>query len=130
MICKYVDAEGCPQRISCFSQFAGQLGHWTPVFPEPGGTCTTTGQVCDYVEQIGDNLPMVAHLECDASGQWQFKNPCPPTLPAEGAPCANSNTTCPYAEFGAACAFLCSAQAGYITGQNLLIDGGTFPGAF
>ena len=32
-------------------------------------------------------------------------------------------------EFGAACAFLCSAQAGYITGQNLLIDGGVFPGA-
>ena len=34
------------------------------------------------------------------------------------------------AEFGAACAFLCSTQAGYITGQNLLIDGGFFPGAF
>jgi 3-oxoacyl-[acyl-carrier protein] reductase len=33
-------------------------------------------------------------------------------------------------EFGATCAFLCSAQAGYITGQNLLIDGGAFPGAF
>jgi 3-oxoacyl-[acyl-carrier protein] reductase len=33
-------------------------------------------------------------------------------------------------EFGGACAFLCSAQAGYITGQNLLIDGGAFPGAF
>ncbi len=32
------------------------------------------------------------------------------------------------AEFGAACAFLCSAQAGYITGQSLLIDGGSFPG--
>jgi len=32
------------------------------------------------------------------------------------------------AEFGAACAFLCSAQAGYITGQNLLLDGGAFPG--
>lgn len=28
------------------------------------------------------------------------------------------------AEFGEACAFLCSAQAGYITGQNLLLDGG------
>lgn len=33
-------------------------------------------------------------------------------------------------EFGAACAFLCSAHAGYITGQNLLMDGGAFPGAF
>jgi 3-oxoacyl-[acyl-carrier protein] reductase len=32
------------------------------------------------------------------------------------------------AEFGAACAFLCAAQAGYITGQNLLIDGGAYPG--
>ena len=31
-------------------------------------------------------------------------------------------------EFGAACAFLCSAQAGFITGQSLLIDGGAFPG--
>jgi 3-oxoacyl-[acyl-carrier protein] reductase len=34
------------------------------------------------------------------------------------------------AEFGALCAFLASAQAGYITGQNILIDGGSFPGAF
>jgi 3-oxoacyl-[acyl-carrier protein] reductase len=33
-------------------------------------------------------------------------------------------------EFGAACAFLASAHAGYITGQNLLIDGGAYPGTF
>ena len=32
------------------------------------------------------------------------------------------------AEFGHACAFLCSAHAGYITGQNLLIDGGVYHG--
>jgi len=31
-------------------------------------------------------------------------------------------------EFGAACAFLCSQQAAYITAQNLLIDGGAYPG--
>jgi 3-oxoacyl-[acyl-carrier protein] reductase len=33
-------------------------------------------------------------------------------------------------ELGDACAFLCSASAGYITGQNLLLDGGLFPAAF
>ncbi len=33
-------------------------------------------------------------------------------------------------EFGAVCAFLCSAHAGYINGQNLLLDGGAFPGTF
>jgi len=31
-------------------------------------------------------------------------------------------------EFGAACAFLCSVQASYISGQNLQLDGGTYPG--
>lgn len=33
-------------------------------------------------------------------------------------------------EIGAYCAFLCSVHAGYITGQNLLIDGGAYPGTF
>ncbi|MBW5810334.1 SDR family oxidoreductase [Burkholderia sp. COPS] len=33
-------------------------------------------------------------------------------------------------EFGAACAFLCSVHAGYITGQNWLLDGGAYPGTF
>ena len=31
-------------------------------------------------------------------------------------------------EFGLACAFLCGAKSGFITGQNLLLDGGAFPG--
>ena len=33
-------------------------------------------------------------------------------------------------EFGDACAYLCSAQAGFITGQNVLMDGGAYPGTF
>ncbi len=33
-------------------------------------------------------------------------------------------------ELGALCAFVCSTHAGYITGQNLLIDGGAYPGTF
>src|SRR5258708_2564689 len=34
------------------------------------------------------------------------------------------------AEFGEACAFLCSVHAGYLVGQNVLIDGGSYPGTF
>lgn len=33
-------------------------------------------------------------------------------------------------EFGAICAFMCSAHAGYMTGQNILVDGGAYPGTF
>lgn len=33
-------------------------------------------------------------------------------------------------EFGKTCAFLCSAHAGYITGQNIVLDGGLYPSAF
>jgi len=33
-------------------------------------------------------------------------------------------------EFGDACAWLCSAQAGFVNGQNLLLDGGAYPGTF
>ena len=34
------------------------------------------------------------------------------------------------AEFGEVCAFLCSVQAGFLVGQNVLIDGGAYPGTF
>ena len=33
-------------------------------------------------------------------------------------------------EFGATCAFLCSQQASYITGQNILTDGGAYAGTY
>jgi 3-oxoacyl-[acyl-carrier protein] reductase len=44
---------------------------------------------------------------------------------AEGNPAGRFGTV---EEFGDACAFLCSARAGYITGHNLLLDGGAYPG--
>ena len=39
-----------------------------------------------------------------------------------------SNTIGDPSDFGAAAAFLASAQARYITGQNLLVDGGNYKG--
>jgi 3-oxoacyl-[acyl-carrier protein] reductase len=33
-------------------------------------------------------------------------------------------------EFGQVCAFMCSAQASYLTGQNILLDGGAYPGTY
>jgi len=33
-------------------------------------------------------------------------------------------------EFGAICAFLCSQHAGYMNGQNVLADGGAYPGTY
>jgi 3-oxoacyl-[acyl-carrier protein] reductase len=33
-------------------------------------------------------------------------------------------------EFGAVCAFICSVHAGYLVGQNILLDGGVYPGTF
>ncbi|SAL75897.1 short-chain dehydrogenase/reductase SDR [Caballeronia arvi] len=46
---------------------------------------------------------------------------------AESLPAGRFGTS---EEFGKACAFLCSVHAGYITGQNLLIDGGAYPGTY
>jgi 3-oxoacyl-[acyl-carrier protein] reductase len=50
----------------------------------------------------------------------QFRNQMREQIPAQrfGEP----------AEFGAMCAFLCSAYCGYVTGQNILLDGGQYPG--
>ncbi|MDT8998154.1 SDR family oxidoreductase [Paucibacter sp. APW11] len=46
---------------------------------------------------------------------------------AAGIPAQRFGTA---AEFGAICAMLCSVQAAYLTGQNILLDGGAYPGTF
>ena len=43
----------------------------------------------------------------------------------QGIPCGRFGRI---EEFGAACAYLCRVQAGYVTGQNFLMDGGAYPG--
>lgn len=73
----------------------------------------------------------------DTEGQWQHIRSLSEQTGRDFAEIqrerAAANTAKRYGrpeEFGAACAFLCAAQAGYITGQNLLIDGGSYPGTF
>ncbi|PWC14917.1 oxidoreductase [Brenneria roseae subsp. americana] len=73
----------------------------------------------------------------DTEGQWQhiqsLSEQTGRNFTAIQRERAAANTAKRYGrpeEFGAACAFLCAAQAGYITGQNLLIDGGSYPGTF
>ena len=34
------------------------------------------------------------------------------------------------AEFGSLCAFICSVHASYLVGQNILLDGGAYPGTY
>ncbi|MDQ2736457.1 MAG: SDR family oxidoreductase, partial [Pseudomonadota bacterium] len=46
---------------------------------------------------------------------------------ARGIPARRLGTP---AEFGAICAFLCSVHAAYLTGQNVLADGGAYPGTY
>lgn len=55
----------------------------------------------------------------DADAAWDARRK---TIPAQRFGTAE--------EFGAFCAFLCSVQAGYLTGQNILLDGGAYPGTF
>src|ERR1700677_716197 len=80
-------------------------------FMQPGAFAT---------ERLQSNMEMIANKR--GITVEQASNERVATIPAKRFGTAE--------EFGAVCAFLCSTHAGYITGQNLLIDGGTFPGAF
>ncbi|MBB1602831.1 SDR family oxidoreductase [Variovorax sp. UMC13] len=67
-------------------------------------------------------MARLAHAAAERSGQSvaQYTQDKHATIPARRAGRPE--------EFGAACAFLCGAQAGYLTGQNILLDGGAFRG--
>ena len=79
------------------------------LLPGPFDTDRLRGNMKFNAEKLGKSVAELTKVRSDANPAKRF------------------GTT---EEFGDACAFLCSARAGFITGQNLLMDGGAFPGAF
>ena len=79
------------------------------LLPGPFDTDRLRGNFIFNAKKLGKTVEELAKARADANPAKRFGN---------------------IEEFGAACAFLCSAHAGFITGQNLLMDGGAFPGTF
>jgi 3-oxoacyl-[acyl-carrier protein] reductase len=77
------------------------------LLPGPFETDRLNATLAGAVKASGQSLEQVRQARMQANPSRRFGSP---------------------QEFGAACAFLCSAQASYIVGQNLLLDGGAFPG--
>ncbi|WP_432696092.1 SDR family oxidoreductase [Marinobacterium sp. YM272] len=68
-----------------------------------------TSTLESYAQKLGTTAAQVRQQQMQANPAGRFGDP---------------------SEFGAMCAFLCGTQAGFITGQNLLLDGGDYPGTF
>ena len=77
------------------------------ILPGPFDTDRLNGTIRATAEKQGLDVAEVRKQRTDANPAGRFGDPH---------------------EFGELCAFVCSAQAGYMTGQNFLIDGGAFPG--
>jgi 3-oxoacyl-[acyl-carrier protein] reductase len=77
------------------------------LLPGPFDTDRLRGNMEFNARKLGKSAAELAKLRAEANPSKRFGN---------------------IDEFGAACAFLASVHAGYITGQNLLMDGGAFPG--
>jgi 3-oxoacyl-[acyl-carrier protein] reductase len=79
------------------------------LLPGPFDTDRLRGNFIFNAKKLGKTVEELARARAEANPAKRFGN---------------------IEEFGAACAFLCSTHAGFITGQNLLMDGGAFPGTF
>ena len=79
------------------------------LLPGPFDTDRLRGNMAFNAKKLGKTAAELARIRADANPAKRFGT---------------------IEEFGAACAFLASVHAGYITGQNLLLDGGAFPGTF
>lgn len=100
---------------------SGLTGYVAGVSRQVAGTGVTINNLLPGLHDT-DRLAMLDKVDADARGI---------TLEAARAarmatvPAGRFGTS---EEFGAACAWLCSNQAGFIIGQNILLDGGAFPG--
>ena len=105
-----------------------------------GARCGLTGFVAGIARRVARhnvtiNNMLPGHFDTDrlrttmASRAWAAGRPFEEVFKAnrEANPAGRYGQP---AEFGATCAFLCSAHAGYIVGQNILLDGGAYPGLF
>lgn len=96
--------------------FIGGLSRQTPmhnvtinnILPGAFATDTLKSRMAAMARQSGKTVDEIARQRLNAIPAGRFGDP---------------------AEFGQLCAYICSAQASYITGQNFLIDGGSYPGA-
>ena len=79
------------------------------LLPGPFETDRLTSALRYAAEKSGSSFEDMHHARPEENPAKRFGNP---------------------AEFGDACAFLCSAQIGYVTGQHFLMDGGFYPGTF
>ena len=77
------------------------------LLPGPFDTDRLRGNLVFNAQKLGKTVEELAKTRADANPAKRFGS---------------------IEEFGDACAFLCSANAGFITGQNLLMDGGAYPG--
>jgi len=77
------------------------------LLPGPFDTDRLTGTLAAVAKKQGKSIEEAAEERAKNNPAGRFGDP---------------------AEFGQACAFLCSAKAGFITGQNIVLDGGAFPG--
>ncbi|HEV2976478.1 MAG TPA: SDR family NAD(P)-dependent oxidoreductase [Casimicrobiaceae bacterium] len=79
------------------------------LLPGPFDTDRLRSNIALRAQSAGKSTEEIARLMQDANPAGRFGTP---------------------SEFGALCAYVCSVQAGYLNAQNLLLDGGAYPGTF
>ena len=101
---------------------SGLTGYVAGVSRQVAGSGVTINNLLPGLHDT-DRLAMLDQVDASARGisEAEAREARTATLPTGRFGTAD--------EFGAACAWLCSDKAGFVIGQNILLDGGAFPGA-